>query len=235
MVRHVLRNALIPILTHVVVADPVPVHRRAAARVVLRHPRPRRDDGRRDQRQRLRHAARDGLHRRAALHRRADRHRRRATRSPIRACGSSRAARWSRTSSSNCAVALLARRAARRRARALRRSALWRERRRASSCGAARSRWRASALYVARRRCSTRSRGSAAPSGAGASRAQPRSLIDRALPGRLPGGAATRRRSPTSSSTAARRCAIRARTGSAPTSSAATCCSRRSRARASRC
>src|SRR5262249_8600334 len=38
--------------------------------IVLRHPRARVDDGGRDPRQRLRHAAHDGLHRRAALHRR---------------------------------------------------------------------------------------------------------------------------------------------------------------------
>ena len=70
MTRHVLRNALIPILTQRRGGDPVPVHRLAAARVLLRHPGARLADRRRDQRQRLRDAARDGLHRLAALHRR---------------------------------------------------------------------------------------------------------------------------------------------------------------------
>src|SRR5262249_5612135 len=55
--------------------DPLPLHGRAAARVVLRHPGPRLDDRGCDQRQRLRDAAHDGLHRLPPLHRRADPHR----------------------------------------------------------------------------------------------------------------------------------------------------------------
>src|SRR5690606_32420611 len=58
-------------------AHPRAVHRRAAARVVLRHPGPGVDHGRRDPRQRLRHPARHGVRGRAPVHRRADRDRRR--------------------------------------------------------------------------------------------------------------------------------------------------------------
>ena len=70
MLRHVLPNALIPVLTHVVDGGALPVHGLDPARVVLRHPGPRFDHGRRDPRQRLRDAARDGLPGRAALRRR---------------------------------------------------------------------------------------------------------------------------------------------------------------------
>ena len=73
--RHVLRNAMIPILTGVVVVIPLLFMGSLADRIVLRHSGARQLHDRRDRRAGFRGGAGDGLHRLGALHRRADPHR----------------------------------------------------------------------------------------------------------------------------------------------------------------
>ena len=73
--RHVLRNALIPILTGVVVVIPLLFMGSLLVGVLLRHPRPGQLHDRRHQRAGLRGGARDGVHRLGALHRGTDPHR----------------------------------------------------------------------------------------------------------------------------------------------------------------
>ena len=70
--RHVLRNAMIPILTGVVVVIPLLFMGLAAHRIVLRRSRARQLHHRCDQRAGLRGGARHGLHRLGAVYRRPD-------------------------------------------------------------------------------------------------------------------------------------------------------------------
>ncbi len=73
MMRHVLRNALIPILTQVVLAIPFLFTGSLLLESFFGIPGLGVDHGRCDPGQRLLDPAHDGLHRLAALHRRADR------------------------------------------------------------------------------------------------------------------------------------------------------------------
>ena len=219
MARHVLRNALIPILTQVVMAIPFLFTGSLLLESFFGIPGLGSITVDAIHGERLRDAARDGLHRLAALHRGADPDRR-----ELHAGRSARAARSSAVEphvvSNLVAAALVAARRSRG-VRGVRAAALWREAaRELVAAPADRARGgralrgdRAARLgRVGRRRRGRRRAASRARS------------IDRFFPADFQERSYSAPLARRSSSTAARRCAIPAGTSSAPTSSAATCC-----------
>ena len=160
----------------------------------------------------------------AALHRWPDRHRLQPTRSSIRACGSSERRGAARRLERACVACVLLVAAPSCAGRTRRATGSGARRRRALAPAAARARrWSRSTCCVGAARLGRRGSTGASATSALTS-AEPRSLIDRLFPVDFQERSYSAPLARAWSSTATRRCAIPARTCSAPTSSAATCC-----------